>query len=111
MAGQLPLVECPDCHTKVESRRRCSNCGSKIPMRIQMDAQRASERANTERVRRRRISEVGRTPEGLHCPSCGGTQFRLMRSEKGKALRAIVVLPAALLAPKKVVECVTCGAR
>lgn len=54
---------------------------------------------------RQRISEVGRSEGGgIACPACGGSQFTARRSMGGKAI-------AGLLAPKTVVECVTCGAR
>lgn len=54
-------------------------------------------------MRTKRISEVGRRPDGtLGCPVCGGSQFTAKRSGGSMALLGI-------LAPKTMVRCVTCG--
>ena len=58
---------------------------------------------------RAEISQVGdRTPAGLACPKCGGTNFKAKRSRGAKILLAPIPIAIAA-APKSRVKCVTCG--
>jgi|GEM_PF-5805319 hypothetical protein len=52
-----------------------------------------------------RISVVGvKSPAGLACPNCGGTQFTARRTLGG-------IFAMSFFAPKTRVQCVTCGHR
>lgn len=72
------------------------------------------ERRNRQVQRERRtadrskLSEVGvKTPAGLACPKCGGTQFKAGR----KASTKLAFGFASLLGEAQHVRCVTCGTR
>lgn len=61
-------------------------------------------------VKRKKLSKAGgMTADGPKCPKCGGTQFEAARSW-GQKIDA-VVLPITMLAKKKDIACVTCGAK
>ena len=55
-----------------------------------------------------RLATVGaRTPAGLACPKCGGTQFKPARKTSTK----VIFGAASMLGQAKWVRCVTCGER
>ena len=57
---------------------------------------------------RSKISDVGvKTPAGLACPKCGGTQFKAGRKASTKVAFGV----ASLLGEAQHVRCVTCGTR
>lgn len=49
----------------------------------------------------RKLSKVGATDTGIHCPKCGSTSFKPHRSLKGKVALGV-------LAPKTKLECLVC---
>lgn len=57
-----------------------------------------------------KISEVGKTEDGIRCPKCGGSQFKARRSNLKRAALAPLVV-ATPLTKQNQVQCVTCGAK